>query len=281
MTGVAFTPFETRPGTLVRLAHRADALGLDRVQIAESDAYDALLVLADIASRTTSIGIGTLSAQPHFALAAAALQRCSGGRLSLGAGPSIATLTTLRARLGHDVPLTLDGHAPEAIRIAGGLADEWAPTLWPRTRLAEGRALLGRDEPRAAARAGGSRTRVVPVVPVALGPNLVVARRCAAWWLRTFALREPRRLRAFANPVVVESLRMADRLRARDLPGVAEPLARELTLFGTYDEAPALLAAWAAAGADRVQLLLPPEESEAQLAELVEVVAASRLASAP
>lgn len=299
MTGVAFTLFETRVGTLVRLAQRADSLGLERVQIAESDAYDALLVLADIVSRTSSIGVGTLSAQPYFAVAAPALQRGSGGRLSLGAGPSIATLTALRAQLGHEVPLSLDAHAPEAIRIAGGLADEWAPTLWPRTRLVEGRALLGRDEPRgaaardtrgapareaawavAAARATGNRTRVVPVVPVALGPNMVVARRCAAWWLRTFALREPRRLRAFAGPVVIESLRMADRLRARELPAVAEPLARELTLFGTYDDAPALLAAWAAAGADRVQLLLPPEESEAQLTELVEVVAASRLASA-
>ncbi|RKQ86024.1 alkanesulfonate monooxygenase SsuD/methylene tetrahydromethanopterin reductase-like flavin-dependent oxidoreductase (luciferase family) [Solirubrobacter pauli] len=279
MTGVAFTPLETRVGTLVRLAQRADALGLDRVQIAEADAYDALLVLADIASRTSSIGVGTLSAQPHFASAAVPLQRGSGGRLALGAGASIATLTALRAQLGHEVPLSLDAHAPEAIRIAGGLADEWAPTLWPRTRLAEGRALLGRDEPRGTARAGGSPTRVVPVVPVALGPNMVVARRCAAWWLRTFARREPQRLRAFAGPVVIESLRMADRLRARELPAVAEPLARELTLFGTYDDAPALLAAWAAAGADRVQLLLPPEESEAQLTELVEVVAAARLAS--
>jgi alkanesulfonate monooxygenase SsuD/methylene tetrahydromethanopterin reductase-like flavin-dependent oxidoreductase (luciferase family) len=123
--------------------------------------------------------------------------------------------------------------------------------------------------------------RVAPVVPVALGPNPVVARRSAAWWLRTFAARAPRRLRAFTSPLVLESLRTADRLRARDLPAIAEGLAHELTLFGTYDDAPALIAAWAAAGADRLQLLLPPEESEAQLAELVEVVAASRLASAP
>ena len=281
MTGVAFTPFETRVDTIVRLAQHADALGLERVQVAESCTYDPLLVLADIASRTSRIELGTLSAQPHMAGPAAALHRCSGGRLSLGAGSSVATLTALRARLGRAVPLTLDAYAPEAIRIAGGLADEWAPTLGSRSRLAHGRALLGRDTPRrVSAVLAGGRTRVAPVVPVALGPNLVVARRCAAWWLRTFAAREPRRLRAFTSPIVIESLRAADRLRARDLPASAEALAHELTLFGTYDDAPALIAAWSAAGADRLQLILPPEESEARLTELVEVVAAARLASA-
>jgi len=281
MTGVAFTPFETRVDTIVRLAQRADALGLERVQVAESCTYDPLLVLADIASRTSRIGIGTLSAQPRMAGPAAALQRSSGGRLSLGVGPSIATLTTLRARLGHDVPLALDAHTAEAIRIAGGLADEWAPTLWSRSRLADGRDLLGRDTPRRVATVlAGGRTRVAPVVPVALGPSLVVARRCAAWWLRTFAALEPRRLQAFMSPIAIESLRTAGRLRARDLPTIAEAAAHELTLFGTYDDAPALIAAWSAAGADRLQLMLAPEESEAQLTELVEVVAAARLASA-
>ena len=39
---------------------------------------------------------------------------------------------------------------------------------------------------------------------------------------------------------------------------MAEELAREVTLFGTYDEGPELIAAWMAAGADSVQLVLPP-----------------------
>ncbi|MDA0185065.1 hypothetical protein OJ997_32470, partial [Solirubrobacter phytolaccae] len=151
-------------------------------------------------------------------------------------------------------------------------------TPWPRSRLAEGRALLcgGRRPvaPPAAPRPilPPPLARVAPVVPVALGPNMVTARRCAAWWLRMYATREPRRLRPFASSIAIESLRAADRVRARDLPVAAEALAHELTLFGTYDEAPELIAAWHAAGADRLQLILPPEESEARLAELVEVV---------
>ncbi|MDA0185591.1 LLM class flavin-dependent oxidoreductase, partial [Solirubrobacter phytolaccae] len=155
MTGIAFTPFETRVGTIVRLARQADALGLDRVQVAETPTYNALLVLAEIAAWTASIEVGTLTAQAGVAPAATALQRASRGRLVLGVGPSIGTLSTLRARLDGHVPLALAAHAPEAIRIAGGLADEWAPTPWPRSRLAEGRALLR----------GGRRPVAPPAAP--------------------------------------------------------------------------------------------------------------------
>ena len=56
---------------------------------------------------------------------------------------------------------------------------------------------------------------------------------------------------------------------------MAEELAREVTLFGTYDEAPELIAAWRAAGADSVQLVLPPGRPEEELAALVEVAAAA------
>lgn len=266
-TGVAFTSFETRVDAMVRLARQADALELARVQVAETCSYDALLVLAEIAAWTSRIEVGTLSARANVARPAAALQRCSRGRLVLGVGGSISTLSTVRAQLPSRVPLALTAQTPEAIRIAGGLADEWAPSPWPRSRLAEGRALLA------------SQTRVAPVVPVALGPSLVSARRSAAWWLRTYATREPRRLRPFTSAAVIETLRAADRVRARDLPASAESLAHELTLFGTYDDAPTLIAAWFAAGADRLQLVLPPEESEGKLAELIEVVAMSTLAS--
>jgi alkanesulfonate monooxygenase SsuD/methylene tetrahydromethanopterin reductase-like flavin-dependent oxidoreductase (luciferase family) len=268
MTGVAFTSYETRVDTIVRLARQADALALARVQVAETDSYDAMLVLAEIAAWTSRIEVGTLSARANDAQAAMMLQRGSGGRFTLGVGGSIATLTTVRARLSCRVPLALAAHTPEAIRIAGGLADEWAPSPWPRSKLAEGRALLR------------SSTRVAPVVPVALGPNRVAARRAAAWWLRQYATREPRLLRRFASTTVIETLRAADRMRARDLPASAEALAHDLTLFGTYDEAPALIAAWYAAGADRLQLVLPPEESEGKLAELVDVVGTAQLASA-
>jgi alkanesulfonate monooxygenase SsuD/methylene tetrahydromethanopterin reductase-like flavin-dependent oxidoreductase (luciferase family) len=57
--GIAFTPLETRAGVIVRLAARADELGVARVDVAEAWAHDAPLLLAEIAAHTTRIGLGT------------------------------------------------------------------------------------------------------------------------------------------------------------------------------------------------------------------------------
>ena len=117
-------------------------------------------------------------------------------------------------------------------------------------------------------------------MPVALGPDVESARRLAAWWLSTYATRMgpiyPRLLERFSSPQTVEALRA----EPQDLPAAAEQLAREVTLFGTYDEGPEQIAAWLAAGADSVQLVLPPGRPEDELAEIVEVAAAAeRVAS--
>ena len=58
-----------------------------------------------------------------------------------------------------------------------------------------------------------------------------------------------------------------------ELPAAAELLAGEATLLGTYDRAGEAIAAWFAAGADSVQLVLPPGRPETELAEIVDVVA--------
>src|SRR3954465_12787879 len=92
MPGIAFTPFETRVETIVRLARQADELGLDCVQVAEAWSHDAKIVVAELAAQTSRIGLGTgvlsvWSRTPaSLALAAAGLQRVSGGRFSLGLG---------------------------------------------------------------------------------------------------------------------------------------------------------------------------------------------------
>ena len=317
-TGVAFTPFETRVDTMLRLALRAEALDLDRVQVAEAWTHDATIVLAELAAQTSRIGLGTgvISVwgrtPASIALAAAGLQRASGGRFSLGLGagsPPLTeglhglrwerpvarvreTLIAVRALLAGErlprpaagarplrlgvvpevpVPIALAALADSSIRLAGELADEWAPFLWARSRLAEGRALLDEGE----ARADLPRaTRITAAVPVALGPDAESARRLAAWWLSTYTTRMgpiyPRLLERFSNRQTVEAMRA----EPQDLPDAAEPLAREVTLFGTYDEGPEQIAAWLAAGADSVQLVLPPGRPEAELAEIVEVAAA-------
>jgi alkanesulfonate monooxygenase SsuD/methylene tetrahydromethanopterin reductase-like flavin-dependent oxidoreductase (luciferase family) len=58
--GIAFTPFETRADVMLRIAMRADNLGLDHVGFAEGWTHDSMIALAELATRTSSIGLGTL-----------------------------------------------------------------------------------------------------------------------------------------------------------------------------------------------------------------------------
>jgi alkanesulfonate monooxygenase SsuD/methylene tetrahydromethanopterin reductase-like flavin-dependent oxidoreductase (luciferase family) len=319
--GVGFTPFETRADSMVRLAMQADDVGLARVAVAEGWTHDALILLAEIALRTSRVELasGVVSVWGRtpatLAMAAAGLQRCSGGRFALGVGagspplteglhgiawnrPALRlreTLTAIRALLSGDrlpnpaagarplragsppeppVPLMLAALAPESIRLAGELADEWAPFLWARSRLAEGRALLDEGESRAAP---ATRTRISVCLPVALGPDESTARRLAAWWLATYATRMgplyPRMLgERFGMSAALDAVVDAAQLeRAPDLPAAAEELAHEVTLMATYDQAATAIEAWFAAGADSVQLVLPPGRSEAELAQIVDV----------
>ena len=51
-----------------------------------------------------------------------------------------------------------------------------------------------------------------------------------------------------------------------------------MTLLGTYEDAEQVIGGWLAAGADRVNLVLPPDHPEEELAAVVDV--AGRLAAA-
>ena len=285
--GVAFTPFETRAEVILRLGSRADNLGLDRVDVAEGWTHDSMILLAQLAARTGSIGLGTsvISAWGRtpatIALGAAGLQRCSGGRFSLGIGASSPpltegfhgitwdrpltrlrqTLAAVRALLRGDrlpdpagearplrlgvvpetpVPIVLAALSPGSIRLAGELADGWAPFLWARSRLNEGRALLRDGESRSEL---AYPTRVAVGVPVALAADEQAARQLAAWWLSTYATRMgplyPEMLsRRFGMAAGVNAVIEAARdKRIPELPAEAEGLAHEVTVMGTYDGA--------------------------------------------
>ncbi len=323
--GVGFTPFETRAEVIVRLAMRADEMGLDRVDVAEGWTDDAMILLAELAQRTSRIALGTavVSAWGRtpatIALGAAGLQRLSGGRFSLGIGagsPPLTegfhgiawdrplarlrdTLTAVRALLSGErlpdpapgarplrlgvlpevpVPIVLAALSAGSIRLAGELADGWAPFLWARSRVSEGRALLHEGESRLEL-PKPSPTRVSVAVPVALAAHERDARGLAAWWLSTYATRMgplyPRLLaERFGMAAGVEAVIEAAQGNGRpQLPAAAEELAREVTLLGTYEEAGAAVAAWFAAGADSVTLVLPPGRPEEELAELIDVSA--------
>ena len=320
--GVAVTPFETRAGVVLRVAEKADELGLDHMYVAEGWTHDAFVLLSELAERTGRVRLGSgivsvWSRTPAtIAMGAASLQRRTQGRFTLGLGASSpplvegfhglewerplerlrATLTAVRALLAGErlpapadgarglrlgvapevrVPLALAALAPASVRLAGELADEWAPFLWARSHLAHGRELLHEGEGRAEAPAP---TRVSVAVPVALGPDEATARGLAAWWLTAYTTRMgplyPRMLaERFGMAAGVEAVLDAAKDREPALPAAAEGLARDVTLLGTYDEAADGVAAWFAAGADVVDLVLPPGRPEAELLELVTVAA--------
>ncbi|HZB06389.1 MAG TPA: LLM class flavin-dependent oxidoreductase [Thermoleophilaceae bacterium] len=176
------------------------------------------------------------------------------------------------------IPILLAALAPGSVRLAGELADGWTPFLWARSRLDEGRALVEEGEQRAETR---TPTQVLPGIPVALGPDEAAARKLAAWWLSTYCTRmgplypsmlgERFGMRKAVDAVVEAAAGGA----LPELPAVAEELARDVTLFGAYDDAGNTISAWLSAGADSINLVLPPGHPEEQLKEFLDAIVAA------
>jgi alkanesulfonate monooxygenase SsuD/methylene tetrahydromethanopterin reductase-like flavin-dependent oxidoreductase (luciferase family) len=321
--GVGVTPFHTDADATIRLAVRAEEVGYHRFGAAEGWTHDAVVLLAQIAGVTSRIGLATAvlpvwSRTPAaLAMAAASLQRASGGRFALGLGASSpplveglhgltwehpvnrmrATLEAVRpllegARLPLDrenvrplrlgappeqrVPILLAALSPASVRLAGELADQWLPFLWARSRLPDGRALLAEGEARAEAPAS---TGVAASVPLAVAEDEGTARQIAAGWLLAYLTLMgplyPRMLRdRFEYAHEVEALLDANKDGGLPrLPAAAERLARDVTVMGTYDEAPDAVRDWLDAGADTVDLVLPLGLPEQQLREMLESTA--------
>jgi alkanesulfonate monooxygenase SsuD/methylene tetrahydromethanopterin reductase-like flavin-dependent oxidoreductase (luciferase family) len=136
--GVSFTPFETRAEVIMRLAIRADELGLDRVSIAEGWTHDSMILLAELALRTSRIDLGTgvvsvwKRTPATIALGAAGLQRCSGGRFSLGIGAGSPALAEGFHGIAWDRPLVRLRDTLVAVRTL--LAGERLPSPVPGAR---------------------------------------------------------------------------------------------------------------------------------------------------
>jgi alkanesulfonate monooxygenase SsuD/methylene tetrahydromethanopterin reductase-like flavin-dependent oxidoreductase (luciferase family) len=92
VTGIGFTPFETRAELIVSVARTADRLGFARVSVAEAMGHASPVLLAEIAAQTQQVELATTvvpiwSRSPAvLAMTAAGLQRLSGGRFVLGLG---------------------------------------------------------------------------------------------------------------------------------------------------------------------------------------------------
>jgi alkanesulfonate monooxygenase SsuD/methylene tetrahydromethanopterin reductase-like flavin-dependent oxidoreductase (luciferase family) len=265
--GVGVTPFHSDADATIRLAVRAEELGYARFGTAEGWTQDAVVLLAQIAGVTSRIGLATTvlpvwSRTPAaIAMAAASLQRASGGRFALGLGASSpplveglhgltwqqpvermrTTLVAVRALLeGRRLPLERDNVRPLRLgappeRRVPILVAALAPSSvrltgeladdWLPFLWARSRLSDGRAllaEGEARAEAP-SATRVAASVPLAIAEEEETSRQIAAEWLLTYLTR--------MGPLYPRMLRER---------------------FGFADEVEALLAANAGGGAPRL-----------------------------
>ena len=307
--GVGLTPMETRRDVVLHVASRAEQLGYAGFYLAEGWGHDAPVLLAEVATRTSRIELGTGvlnvwgRSPASIAMSATSLAEVSGGRFVLGLGAGSPQLAEglhdvpFRApvrRLGEvtrqvdrllrgerlvpaapggmrplrlgvlpsaRVPIQLAGLGPEAVRLAGELADAWYPFLLPLSGLKEGIRQLEDG----AARVPGGRhlPQIRPGIPVAVSADPVRALDRASWWVRFYLTSMgplyARTLRTHGFGEAVDAVLAAGPTDVRNpLPDVARLLLDELTLWGDAAEAREGLDRWFGAGADMPVIVLPP-----------------------
>ncbi len=311
---------ETRRPVVLRLADRAEALGYDAFFVAEGWGHDAGVLLAEVATRTDRITIGTGvlgvwgRTAATTAMLATTLAEASDGRfvLGLGAGsPPLAeglhgvpftdpvgrleAMTRQVRRLlagerlvqatggvrplrlavtpAQEVPIHLAALGPRSVRLAGELADGWAPFLLPLSGLEQHLGMLREG----AARRDADRapTLVAPCIPVAASTDPDRALATASWWVAFYLTSMGPLYRdtlvRLGHASAVEAVLAANPDgRSAVVPPEARGLLDELTLWGSPDDARAALDRWSAAGAQLPTLVLPPGRPVEELEELLE-----------
>ena len=111
---------------------------------------------------------------------------------------------------------------------------------------------------------------IVPSLPTVVAADAAEARKGAAWfvafYLTTMGPFYPRTISRLGFAKEVEAVIAANTTRGSAVvPPEAEVLLDELTVYGTPDQARARLARWQEAGADMPILLLPPNQTSAQI----------------
>ncbi len=300
---------ETRRPVVLHLADRAEALGYDAFFVAEGWGHHAGVLLAEVATRTRRITLGTGilnvwgRTPATIAMLAASLAEASADRfvLGLGAGsPPLAEglhdieFTKPVQRLGavtrqvrrlldgqrleptvdrdnrplklaltpqRPIPIHLAALGPESVRLAGELADGWAPFLLPISGLDPSQRLL-RD---GAARGEPHRTLplIAPCVPAAVSNDPAKALEMASWWVSFYLMNmgplyRQSLLRLGHGHAVEEVLAANPTRRTFDVPESARVLLDELTLWGDTEQAREALDCWYAAGAQMPTVVLPP-----------------------
>ena len=279
---------ETRRPVVLHLAARAEALGYDAFFVAEGWGHDAGVLLAEVATRTDRITLGTGvlnvwgRTPATIAMLATSLAEASADRFLLGLGAGspplaeglhdvefiepvqrLAAVTRQVRRLlngqridatierdnrplklaitpQRKIPIHLAALGPQSVRLAGELADGWAPFLLPLTGFGPSLGLLQEG----AARRGSNRPLplIAPCVPAAVSSDRATALEIASWWVAFYLTsmgplyRET--LRRLGHGVAVEQVLAANPTRGTfGVPESARVLLDELTLWGDAEHA--------------------------------------------
>jgi alkanesulfonate monooxygenase SsuD/methylene tetrahydromethanopterin reductase-like flavin-dependent oxidoreductase (luciferase family) len=167
-----------------------------------------------------------------------------------------------------ELPIYLAALGDASVRLAGELADGWAPFLYPRRCLAEGMKRLREG----AVRAGQPERAVVlaPSLPTVVSEDPARAREGAAWFVAFYLVsmgtlyRQSLSRQGFAKEVEAVLAANAPKF-AGVVPPAAEALLDELIVFGTPAAARRRLARWHEAGAALPILLLRSGLSAAEM----------------
>ena len=120
--GVGLTPMETRRDVVLHVATRAEELGYAGFFLAEGWGHDASVLLAEVAVRTSRIGIGTGvlnvwgRSPASIAMLAATLAEVSGGRFVLGLGAGSPQLSEGLHGVAFRAPVQRLGEVTRQVR---------------------------------------------------------------------------------------------------------------------------------------------------------------------
>jgi alkanesulfonate monooxygenase SsuD/methylene tetrahydromethanopterin reductase-like flavin-dependent oxidoreductase (luciferase family) len=308
---VGLTPLETRRNVVLHVATRAESLGYDAFFLAEGWGHDASVLLAEVATRTSRIRIGTGvlnvwgRSAAQTAMLATSLHEISHGRFVLGMGAGSPALAEGLHDVAFRAPVQRLGAVARQVRglLEGGRV---APASGGRgLRLAVGPSpvpiLLAALGPAAIrlcgevadswgpflfpvsalkggvvllenGAAGRAVPQVCPFVPVAVSPDPARARALASWWVEFYLTG--------MGPLYATRLRQLGFAAEVDEVVAAtghtpEILLNELTLWGDAAAAREGVERYYAAGADMPIVTLPPNRSIEELDQMLDALAPS------
>jgi alkanesulfonate monooxygenase SsuD/methylene tetrahydromethanopterin reductase-like flavin-dependent oxidoreductase (luciferase family) len=172
-----------------------------------------------------------------------------------------------------NIPVHLAALGPDAVRLAGELADGWYPFLLPISGLADGIKQLHEG----AMNADRPVPLISPGVPVAIAADPATARATASWWVATYLLgmgpTYARSLRRHGFGEAVDAVLAANPTRGTtEVPATAEVLLDELTVWGDADTGRSSIDSWFEAGAEMPVVVLPPGRPVAELEYALEAL---------